>query len=73
MIKRISAESDELPIHRYLTTPEMLEDKRNHCVPIWDDFHDDRDQFAHYIVMPVLRAFRLPPFYAVAEVVSTLR
>ncbi|TDL14245.1 hypothetical protein BD410DRAFT_903095 [Rickenella mellea] len=70
MLKKVAAESKELTIAQFLTTPELLQDPRNHCVPIFDHFADDGDPSVNFIAMPVLRTFDDPPFYTVSEVLE---
>ncbi|TDL17193.1 hypothetical protein BD410DRAFT_581799 [Rickenella mellea] len=73
MLKRVAAESKELAIAQFLTSPERLRDPRNHCVPILDHFADERDPLVDFIAMPVLRMFDDPPFYTVGEVLEFIK
>ncbi|KLO08592.1 hypothetical protein SCHPADRAFT_908516 [Schizopora paradoxa] len=68
MIKRVPEGDDgtEFEIAKFFTT---LRDPRNHCVPILDSFEIEGDE-AIYMVMPLLRDFNDPPFYAVKDVVD---
>ncbi|RDB28259.1 hypothetical protein Hypma_001452 [Hypsizygus marmoreus] len=68
-LKRIKTRSDEVAIGQYFTS-EHLKGPRNHCVPIWDSFHDPVLSEVDYIVMPVLRPYDDPEFRAVGEVVD---
>lgn len=74
-IKRIrrNKKPPEADIALYLTTPEMLQDPTNHCVPIWDRFSDDAEPQYEFIVMPLLRRFDDPPFVVVSEVVEFMK
>jgi len=67
VIKAIDVHSSELRITKMLTRFRDLDDARNHCVPLLDDFADEVDSSRHYIVMPLLRRFDDPPFYGVDE------
>ena len=62
--------SAETSIGRFLTSPELLRDPTNHCVPILDSFPDELSNEISFIVMPMLRRFNDPPFDSVDEVVS---
>lgn len=53
-IKRISAESNERDLLKFLTTPEVLADQTNHCMPLLDYFLDNMDPRFEFIVMPFL-------------------
>ena len=71
MIKQIpKGRSDEVQIGRYLSSPELRDDEDNHSVPILDDFQDEEEPEVVFIVMPVLRPFDDPPFFAVREAVE---
>ena len=71
-IKRIKRErtTDEVKIGTYLSTEPMLRDPTNHCVPIWDSFHDPILPKVEYIVMPNLRPYNDPEFHFIGEVVD---
>ncbi|THH03971.1 hypothetical protein EW145_g5861, partial [Phellinidium pouzarii] len=60
-------------ISRRLCVPEKTSDPRNHCVPIFERIHDEREPKSYFLVMPLLRRFNDPPFYAVGEVVDFVR
>ena len=69
-IKRVQTGDQESAIARMLTTPELLKDPFNHCVPIIDTFEDDQDPSISYIVMPFLKTMDEPSFERVEEVVE---
>lgn len=56
-----------------LSTPERLQDARNHCVPILDYIEGDEGENISFLVMPLLRKFDDPPFYFVEEIVDFVR
>ena len=62
VIKKIKTGSSELRIGLYLSSPELKEDSRNHCVPILDHFQDEEDETVSFLVMPLLRRFDDPKF-----------
>ncbi|KAI5118852.1 hypothetical protein M0805_008128 [Coniferiporia weirii] len=72
-IKEVSPDSMEAEIALMLSTPEALKDPMNHCVPILDHMRDESDENQEYIVMPLLRRFSEPEFYAVGEVLDFVR
>lgn len=53
-----------------LSTPERLQDSRNHCVPILDFIEGDEEEYISFLVMPLLRKFNDPPFHFVGEIVD---
>lgn len=57
----------------HLCIPEKTSDPRNHCVPLFERILDEREPQSHFLVMPLLRRFDDPPFYAVGEVVDFVR
>ncbi|TDL14170.1 hypothetical protein BD410DRAFT_817220 [Rickenella mellea] len=69
VIKRVSKRCQEYEIAKFLSTPDMLEDERNHCIPILDDFFDPSDG-TRFIVMAFLRHFYEPEFECMDEVLD---
>lgn len=72
-IKRVKSIGVEQQIASFLTTEDKLQDPHNHVAPILDYFTDEIDGKLQYIVMPFLRPFDNPPFYAVIEVVDFMQ
>ncbi|KAJ3474984.1 hypothetical protein NLI96_g12133 [Meripilus lineatus] len=70
LLKKVKTEGSEIDLALYLSSPELREDPRNHCVPILDDFQDDADETITYIVMPLLREFDNPIFGSVNELLD---
>ena len=69
-IKKIRRNGDESRIAQMLSTRELREDPRNHCVPIIEVIDDpDRDTLS-YLVMPLLRAADSPPFQYIREIID---
>lgn len=68
-VKATYAWSEEANIAFLFTDGNAIAEPRNHCVPILDTFIDENSDLV-YIVMPLLRAFNDPPFFAVAEVID---
>ncbi|THG95880.1 hypothetical protein EW145_g7886 [Phellinidium pouzarii] len=60
-------------ICHHLCIPEKTSNPRNHCVPIFELINDEREPKSHFLVMPLLRRFNDPPFYAVGEVIDFVR
>lgn len=72
VIKRIekSYHPFEIDIQRYLSSPPLSLDPRNHCAPLLDtlDVPDDNDIVL--AVMPLYRYFNSPPFLTIGEAVD---
>jgi len=69
-IKKIKKTSNEVQVLRFLTSAQKLEDRNNHCVPLYDYFFDNDEPDFDFIVMPLLVPFDNPPFYSVEEVMD---
>jgi len=69
-IKRVQTGDTESQIATMLSTEEMLEDPRNHCVPIIELLRDPDDENISYMVMPFLRLMDDPEFEVVGEIVD---
>lgn len=69
-IKQIKSDSEELKLLQYLTSPEMLEDPHNHCVPLLDVIHDPSDPQTCFVVMPFLRYIDHPAFELVEDMLE---
>ncbi len=74
-LKRIktSIHPFELEIGKYLCSPPLSFDKRNHCCPILEVLRDPTDSDVHVIVMPFLRKFYDPKFVTVGEAIDFFR
>ena len=73
-IKRVRCKSQEPSIALFLSPTEGEDnDPRNHCVPILDCFTDEALPNLMFLVMPLLRQFDDPPFFAVDEVLDFMR
>ena len=70
LIKQVVTGSQEERIARFLSSPEMLQDPRNHCVPILDVLRDPNDHNITYLIMPFLRYIDKPPFETVEELLE---
>lgn len=73
MIKRVRKGTTETSIAQFLSSEILRSDPDNHCVPILDIFCDESDPAIEYLVMPILKIFNSPPFYAVSEVVDFIK
>lgn len=62
--------ANEVDIARYLSHEEHLGDMKNHSVPIFDSFQDPFLPEVKYLVMPLLRPYDDPEFWAIGEVVD---
>jgi hypothetical protein len=60
----------EVEIGKYLSSGELLEDRGNHSVPIYDVLEPPGEADLNLIVMPLLRPFENPPFETVGEAVD---
>ena len=73
-IKRVRRRSQEPSIALFLSPTEKKNgDPRNHCVPILDCFTDESLPNLTFLVMPLVRRFDNPPFFAVDEVLDFMR
>ncbi|KAL5492866.1 hypothetical protein ACEPAI_4314 [Sanghuangporus weigelae] len=69
-LKAVRRYDNEVKIAMMLSSPEALNDPMNHCVPILDFFTDLSTRGPDFIVMPHLRAFNLPEFCTISEVLD---
>ncbi|TFK31994.1 hypothetical protein BDQ12DRAFT_693231, partial [Crucibulum laeve] len=60
--------TEEAEIAQYLYSEQLKDDPCNRSVPIYNHFWDPISPEIHYLVMPVLRPFNDPDFWAVGEV-----
>ncbi|KAH9920130.1 kinase-like domain-containing protein [Fomitopsis serialis] len=60
----------EVEIGEFLSSEQMAQDPRNHCVRILDVLRDPMDPKVSIIVMPLLKPFREPQFLTIGEVVA---
>jgi len=70
MIKKIGRNDQESLIAQMLSTPELREDPRNHCIPIIEVFDDPDNDSVSYMVMPLLRNASDPQFQYVKEIID---
>ena len=69
-IKKVERNDEESRIAQMLSTPDLREDPRNHCVSIIEIIDDPDDDSVSYVVMPLLRNADNPPFQYVKEIVD---
>ena len=69
-IKKLSSDSNELRIAAYMSSEELRQDTRNHCVPILDVLVDQNDPTMTFIVMPLLRYIDDPDFDTVGSILD---
>ncbi|KII88221.1 hypothetical protein PLICRDRAFT_110166 [Plicaturopsis crispa FD-325 SS-3] len=69
-IKLVENNTPEVRIAQYLTSPDLLWNPINHCVPIIDVIPDPKSRNLSYLVMPLLRPFDDPDFCFVGEVID---
>ncbi|KZT41079.1 hypothetical protein SISSUDRAFT_1117906 [Sistotremastrum suecicum HHB10207 ss-3] len=72
ILKITPTSTKELPIWQYLTSPALLQDSRNHCVPILDVHPLPDDDESAITVMPLLIIFNIVPFQTMGEIYSCL-
>ncbi|KAI5900649.1 uncharacterized protein SCHCODRAFT_02563594 [Schizophyllum commune H4-8] len=74
MLKRVNKlQSKEVEITAMLSSPALLKDPRNHCIPVYDVLEIPDDDNLRILVLPLLRKYDDPPFDTVGEVVDCLR
>ncbi|RPD53215.1 hypothetical protein L226DRAFT_503286 [Lentinus tigrinus ALCF2SS1-7] len=75
VIKRIqkSVHPLEGEIGRFLSSPPLNSDPRNHCCPILDVLDDPEDADVQLIVMPLLREYDDPKLTTVGEAMELFR
>ncbi|RDX54901.1 hypothetical protein OH76DRAFT_1429087 [Lentinus brumalis] len=74
-IKRIlkSVHPSESEIGRFLSSPPLTSDPRNHCCPVLDVLDDPEDSDVQLIVMPLLRRYYEPKLATVGEAMELFR
>ena len=75
IMKRIlkSVHPFESEIGRFLSSPPLTADPRNHCCPILDVLDDPEDSDVQLIVMPILRDYYEPKLSTVGEAMELFR
>ena len=75
ILKRIlkSIHPFESEIGRFLSSPPLTADLRNHCCPILDVLDDPEDPDVQLIVMPMLREYYEPKLATVGEAMEMFR
>ncbi|KAK0472884.1 hypothetical protein IW261DRAFT_1553241 [Armillaria novae-zelandiae] len=68
-----SVHPHEAPIGRFLSSPPLASDLKNHCVPIFDMLQSPLDDDVQIIVMPCLYNFNDTPFDTVGELLDCFR
>jgi len=63
----------EIEIGQFLSSEQVNQDPRNHCVRILEVLQDPIDHKSSIIVMPLLKPFRSPDFLTFGEVVAFCR
>jgi len=72
-IKRVIEDATEIDVQQYLSLGERKHDPENHSCPILEVFRDSEDEGYKYTILPILRDFNDPPFYAVVEVLDFMQ
>ena len=70
---RKSAHPQEVDIGRYLTSPPLSNDPRNHCCPLLDVLQDPHDSDMQLVVLPFLKRYNEPKFATIGEAVEFFR
>ncbi|KAF8519497.1 kinase-like protein [Hysterangium stoloniferum] len=65
--------SDETRIGQLFSSPGLVTDPRNHCVPIYEVIDSPSIEGMRLLVMPLLRPWPNPPFVTVGEAVEFFR
>ena len=68
LMKYVKSESLEAKIATLLSSEELREDPRNHCVPVLDVLTDPQDPTMSFLVMPFLRYIDDPEFDTVGSI-----
>ncbi|KAJ6507340.1 hypothetical protein C8R47DRAFT_966711 [Mycena vitilis] len=63
----------EEEIHQFLTSPELLKDPKNHCVPLLDVLRPPDKPGYFILVIKLLRTYDDPDFDTVGEVIDFLQ
>ncbi|KAG6820826.1 hypothetical protein H0H93_011120 [Arthromyces matolae] len=63
----------EVDIGTLFSSPGLLQDSRNHCVPILEVLDPADDSGLSFLVMPLLYSNHLVPFETVGEVINYIR
>ncbi|OSD07008.1 hypothetical protein PYCCODRAFT_1449738 [Trametes coccinea BRFM310] len=63
----------EIEISRFLSSPALAKDPRNHCVPVYDVLSVPDNDDLKLLVMPLLHEFYSPKFLTVGEAVECCR
>ena len=71
-IKRVQSDSQELRLLSYLSSEELRQDPRNHCVPLLDVLTNPLEPTTTFMVMPFLRYIDDPDFELVEDVLECL-
>ncbi|KAH9949303.1 kinase-like domain-containing protein [Amylocystis lapponica] len=72
-IKQVPKDTGEVPMAISLSTPELLQNPTNHCVPIIDVFDDPYDTEFSLMIMPFLRPCNDPEFGFIGEAIDFMR
>ena len=72
LMKRVKSNSGEPTISQHFSSAQRRDEKRNHCVPVFDVLHipDSEDVL---LVMPLLRLWDRPRMQTVGEMVEFFR
>ena len=75
VLKRVSTSVHpyEVEIGRFLTSPPLVHDPRNHCCLILEVLQDPEDSDVQIIAMPFLRSYNDPKFATVGEAIEFFR
>ncbi|KAH9937750.1 hypothetical protein B0H21DRAFT_758148 [Amylocystis lapponica] len=73
-LKRISKlnHPHEVEISQMFSSPDLADNPRNHCVPVYDALHLPDERTA-LLVLPLLRQYDDPPLETVGELIEFLR
>ena len=69
-IKKVRRNGHESRIAQMLSTKELREDHRIHCVPVIEVIDDPDRDTSSYLVTPLLGAADSPPFQYVREIMD---
>ncbi|KAJ6489170.1 kinase-like domain-containing protein [Mycena vitilis] len=71
VLKRVPNDGEEISIIKYLDSPSMRLDPRNHTIPLLEELHMPKSPWS-FLVMPYGREFDYPPFHCRKEFLEAM-
>ncbi|KAG8954541.1 hypothetical protein FRC03_011438 [Tulasnella sp. 419] len=73
ILKHTKAETPEIPIGQYLSSPDLQAHPHNHSIPLLDVLKDPSDPEHVFLVFPLLRPITFPRFATVGECLDFMK